>query len=476
MSKKDEIRVGWTEIPFVAEIHVDSKLVAQEVRAMLSTSKLTYDRPEITLFPTESQYELLISKWQMEIRAFTHYVGGDKEGEIHVPRGYFNHSKRSSLGPSWTECVVKVEPAELYVKHYLHGESEESGKAHIDYFLTEARGLGPVSTVEQSYTGEVRLTASPRVMLDFKNGWVGKFERHYQYADTEVTGAKGIFSTSHLVLTLEKEGHALGSIEEAQGLSKFIDDFLWYLSFAGRQRVTWVRWISIINTECVEYTRSVCIPRQDDEEELIELWETQEFLQHCLDYMQKEGNLNLYVPLLNLVAAERRETVESKFMSLYTALEALLFSYANSRNRNKLFSDIHVWEAFKKELIQTIESSKNLNYDKSPMLQKLGIFNQRSLQSLYNEFCSDFSIDNSDLWPVFHGNFSLSRIRNKLVHGEELRYEQLQGLSIAEENLRWIVERCLLGIIGWTKPTRITSWGGLSIYTAYKDWKRYFEK
>jgi hypothetical protein len=95
---------------------------------------------------------------------------------------------------------------------------------------------------------------------------------------------------------------------------------------------------------------------------------------------------------------------------------------------------------------------------------------------LYDNFCKEMKVDNSDLWPIHGKNHSLDlyRIRNKLIHGK--RFETWSLLSIAIDHLRWTVERCLLAVLEWREKTEVFHKESLRIYTAYHDWKSYYDK
>jgi len=132
------------------------------------------------------------------------------------------------------------------------------------------------------------------------------------------------------------------------------------------------------------------------------------------------------------------------------------------------------WKSFYTHMKNSIEKISGFNAnDKNLMIEKLGIFNQPSRKILYNDFCKDMKIDNSDLWPIYGTDIDLSYIRNTLIHGK--RFDCENFLSIANEHLRWTVERCLLAVLGWKGITDVDR-EGLRKYTAYHDWKSYYEK
>lgn len=122
---------------------------------------------------------------------------------------------------------------------------------------------------------------------------------------------------------------------------------------------------------------------------------------------------------------------------------------------------------------KTINEMGDLNdNDRAFFVRKLGNLNQTSMKVKYDYFCKEMGVDNSDLWPIYEDqDRDLYKIRNKLIHGKQFEYESY--LSIAKEHLRWIIERCLLGALGWKKKTDVDR-EVLYNYTAYLDWKSYY--
>jgi hypothetical protein len=185
--------------------------------------------------------------------------------------------------------------------------------------------------------------------------------------------------------------------------------------------------------------------------------------------------LNLYLPLLYLVSADNpHKTVESEFLSLFISLEALLHLYGRKQNKTKHFTPEN-WNNIKAHIEKAIKELESLNNgSKTAMANKIGIFNQTSINFLYRDFCKVMQVDNSDLWPVFGEGLSLSRIRNKLIHGILSGDETF--LSFARIHLKWIVERCLLAIIGWVgrgNNSNVDS-DTLRKYNPYREWKQYY--
>lgn len=101
----------------------------------------------------------------------------------------------------------------------------------------------------------------------------------------------------------------------------------------------------------------------------------------------------------------------------------------------------------------------------------LPISTDKKVKELYAQFEKTNPIDISDLWPLTDGPGmpSLNRIRNVLVHGKVFTARgDFQSLSIAAENLQWLLERVLLAALGWKIDQSEVSRKNLRKYTAHQ--------
>ncbi|MGA2535872.1 MAG: hypothetical protein ABSF53_07655 [Terracidiphilus sp.] len=95
----------------------------------------------------------------------------------------------------------------------------------------------------------------------------------------------------------------------------------------------------------------------------------------------------------------------------------------------------------------------------------------KTVKELFEEFKKQYAIDISDLWPLIDGpgKPSLNRIRNTLVHGKAFTARSdFKSLSIAAENLQWLLERVLLATLGWDVERSDVSSKSLRRYTAHQ--------
>ena len=444
MKKLTNLLFGSREEYFLSDIYSQGKVLAKGIKSKLIRNDIKYSRALLLLYvPNEDIRKIRIHS-EFEIKGYSENMASEKIGEIHIPKGYkINATTFSSL---WNESVVEIIPDEIYQIHYFPGQNEtKKEKQNILFVLTYNKMVEPFKNIEMSSTGDMNIKLETTVILKLKNDWEARFEEYRYCVNTKIEEVDGTFSTSHLALNLEKDNHSLASANEVKILSDMLDTLLWYLSFGSRQRTTWIKWTAEIGTELVEhYRNNIFIPEKIKyyEEPLIDRRAFQDFLQHCLEYEKQQNNLDLYLPIVYLVSSGNpTKTMEMQFLSSFLALEALLDLYAESRNINKHFT----------------------KKDRKP------------LKEIYNDFCSNMKIDNTDLWPIYGTRFnylSLSRIRNKLVHGNRFEYETF--LSIANEHLRWTVERCLLAVLGWKGITDVKP-ESLRKYTAYHNWESYYK-
>jgi len=444
MKKLTNLPFGSREEYFLSDIYSQGKVLAKGIKSKLIRNDIKYSRALLLLYvPNEDIRKIRIHS-EFEIKGYSENMASEKIGEIHIPKGYkINATTFSSL---WNESVVEIIPDEIYQIHYFPGQNEtKKEKQNILFVLTYNKMVEPFKNIEMSSTGDMNIKLETTVILKLKNDWEARFEEYRYCVNTKIEEVDGTFSTSHLALNLEKDNHSLASANEVKILSDMLDTLLWYLSFGSRQRTTWIKWTAEIGTELVEhYRNNIFIPEKIKyyEEPLIDRRAFQDFLQHCLEYEKQQNNLDLYLPIVYLVSSGNpTKTMEMQFLSSFLALEALLDLYAESRNINKHFT----------------------KKDRKP------------LKEIYNDFCSNMKIDNTDLWPIYGTRFnylSLSRIRNKLVHGNRFEYETF--LSIANEHLRWTVERCLLAVLGWKGITDVKP-ESLRKYTAYHNWESYYK-
>jgi hypothetical protein len=86
------------------------------------------------------------------------------------------------------------------------------------------------------------------------------------------------------------------------------------------------------------------------------------------------------------------------------------------------------------------------------MYEKLPELNRVAFTTALSRLLSKHSVELSDLWPLVSAGpnaISLSDIRNRLVHGDEINREERSAMVIALAHLRWTAERLALATLRW---------------------------
>ena len=98
--------------------------------------------------------------------------------------------------------------------------------------------------------------------------------------------------------------------------------------------------------------------------------------------------------------------------------------------------------------------------------------NRPSFKSSFETFQKAYDIDVNDLWNLT-GKQSLSIIRNKIVHGQliDRREKEYDAIICAKLHLKWILERCLLRLLGWEIERSRVKPSILKQFAGYDDWE-----
>jgi hypothetical protein len=167
-------------------------------------------------------------------------------------------------------------------------------------------------------------------------------------------------------------------------------------------------------------------------------------------------------------------TLDSEFVSLYTAVEILVLQLRRSTGLEFIVEPSE-FKNVRKQLKRCIDALTTMvdEEKKSLMKQKLSELNRVSFATAFEEFCKHYSVQLADLWPVVksESGASLTDVRNKLVHGEHFGPDQYEALIFAELHLRWTVERMILSVLNWPIDKSNVSPQFLKSWIAYNEWK-----
>ncbi len=115
-------------------------------------------------------------------------------------------------------------------------------------------------------------------------------------------------------------------------------------------------------------------------------------------------------------------TIEASFLRMFSGLETLILDFRRRENIEFILSE-EDWPGLKSYIEKCIKNSTNPNLGKEQrksICRNLDGLNRVSLREAFEAFCEKYSVDLSDLWPIFREGrkVGLADIRNKLIHGD----------------------------------------------------------
>jgi hypothetical protein len=407
------------------------------------------------------------------------YPSPDHLTKIYADKVYTRRSSTQFWHPDISERIVIARPEGLRIETQRNvGDEPPLENSHGRYWLTPSKLLSPAQTIMHSFTGEVEVKTVWQISFTLNSGIPLMFGNRYRYREN-AEGETIIYS--ELVADFAMEGGEQFMQRVKNGLHE-LDDLLLLTSFAERQRCLNLGYdTSEIDGTLREYYRAnVAIPefRDNSNNLLIEQADIQEFLNTAYKQFKSIEAIDLVRQAINYVIPSKGETIQSIFISLYSALETIVLYLRRQANLEFIFSEEEAekWKTFKGNLRKFIEQHPLLENDKTKqtLLKKnLSALQRISFATAYESGLKYLSLNMADLWPVIDRGeeWSLSDIRNKLVHGDYLNQSQLHSVVFATEHIRWIVERLILTVLGWNIERSNVCADYLRHMNAYNQWK-----
>jgi len=312
--------------------------------------------------------------------------------------------------------------------------------------------LRPTKSLVRSFTGEVTVDHTRNFAFTLQNGIALVFNYHYKHSETE---NGDMLSFPELVAEFELDPET-----NEMGLSFGpIDDFLMLASLSARQRCVCLGWETYSSSATTKfYRREIAIPKikknHSFSDTLIDMQDFGDFIAIAYESFVKHKEKDLLRQAVYRSFDNENATFENNYLRLFSALETLVLLHRRKHDLEFIITPSE-WSAFRGDMEQFVKrhplfsedkNKRKLIYDKLPELIRV------SFPAAFDSFCESYKLDLTDLWPVAdrENGISLSDIRNKLVHGDTFARMQQRALMSAGEHLRWIVERGLLSVLGWS--------------------------
>lgn len=438
----------------------NNESVIKNVLCRLYLPNKMADPIELHFSPTEKQAKTIehLPFWKFSMKGKVTNLQKKVEKRIVADLVYSNKFETKYHSHNLREPYFIGEPADLTITHYLNPTSKKTkSKSKVEgrFWITPNELLQPAFISEHSYTGEVKITIARNFEFTLDNGLLLKFENYHKNYKNEFGDN---VSFHELVASFELNGETNESPKLLDYLGQ-LDDVLLLASFAARRRSICLGWDSCDSKTYVKrYLRNRIIPKDINRKSsrydlLIDLGSFPEFMETAYPKFRNYSDLDALRRTLSFVLLSYEDTFESSFMGLYSALEMIVLHF-RKKNDLEFILPTKKFEKVRKEFKKIIENSALIvnSSSKLEMKKKLSELNRISFASAFDKFREFYSVDLSDLWSVNSNSdgISLSQIRNKLVHGEHFNKNQTVGLLYAREHLRWIIERMILAVLGWS--------------------------
>ena len=409
------------------------------------------------------------------VYAFVYGFDNAKELTIESPEVYFSGSSKKYWGRGISETTIPGEPQDLHIIQHARA-SADAKHTQIVFWISPNRFLTPFMSSTSSYIGDLKYERIRNAEFVMKNKVKLIFDKHFR----SKKAANGDFvQWSFLVACAELELPADAAEALKKNILPDIDDFLLIASFAARQRTACLGWTaSDKNSYTTFYRGNLVFPHNDDDtgldDGLIDSRDVEKFIHVCYAaFLKYENKLALRNALYSAVPAQSH-TLETSFLNLFAGLETLVLDFKR-REDLELVLKGDEWLSLRRYLKKCIKDFTDPSLDvnhRASMYRKLDELNRISLGEAFDFFCKKYSIDLSDLWPVFRKNgfVGLVDIRNKLIHGDPFSHDMFGALVVAKEHLLYILERALTRVLQWdVAKTKIASAYLQSHMTAIKD-------
>lgn len=357
---------------------------------------------------------------------------------------------------------------DLYAEVEQNNNEEKSIEGY--FYINLLASLSPNKVFDHKPSGVVKVLEYTTHKFNLDENFVISFDTKYFY-DIEKQTEEQIENICYF--SNIAEFNFKGNLNDIEHYSKLLNDFLMLMSFGIRKRVVHTGWVATNQKKSIlKMKRNIVVPEYKGENlfpnYLIEPNELNNFISSSYKIFRELNHQDIIRRAIFPLPTEAKSYTEPQFLILFSCLESILLYH----KKNKQFENIIEEEEFQsiRGLIQgelkdlftncsknnisekQVEILKKYNSNKRAMVyQKINELNRPPFKMILDDFCIDYSLEIKDLWSITESQegISLSQIRNKLIHGDTLNFNQHKSLIIAKEHLKTIVERMILKVLGW---------------------------
>ncbi|OKH36513.1 hypothetical protein NIES2101_36895 [Calothrix sp. HK-06] len=389
--------------------------------------------------------------------------------------------KTSYVATNQEYSILRAEPVNLKIQEFIQSSEDQKNPKNFYFWLTQSIQLAPFYSTELHYNGNISVKTYRNKEFEIVKGLKFSFINYYLHYNDPKRKNKRI---SEPVLAAEFVGfteHELG-----ENIFSEIEIFLKMVSFSERTKIVCYGYKGILENEIVDFYRGdIFVPEEDfnhsNNEVLIDVQDFEEFTLKSLNAGRNCPFREHLFDAIGKAAYREYSSLESEYLSYYSALENLLNGYRDTHNLHYILENDD-YKKFSKELKSFIkkhdlfrddnDTERELRTKKRQWVyEKISELNRISFGTAFKEFCEFYQIDLRDLWSL-RGSTSLTEIRNRLIHGGRFEKAEYEALVCAKTHLKWTLERCILRVLDWDIEKSNVRPLFLKHYVSYNEWEQ----
>ena len=387
--------------------------------------------------------------------------------KIHAPIVAY---RKLGKKPGESNYYVLAEPSDLTIHEYLPSANEE--KTQASYLISPSTLLMPGFLSIESHTGDVNICSAQSLTVPIDQHRSVRFINHFKYFPQENENKR----SSPVVV-----GEIISDTKyEPSALMDWMDEFMILTSFAERRRCVCLGRLEATASGITRYYRTKMAFADNAEgsysNTLIDDLDFKDFASSARESFGNGPTARAYRQIMNVLISSIDLTIESSFIAIFSALETIVTVYATEKNNSNIIPEAD-FRRLRHEFGKWLKEQEYVPIEKQNMIiRKIQELNRPPLAERIRYFIENIGIVIDDLWPIFdnsNNKTSLSGIRNSLVHGGLNDRASMEALSVAGMHLRWIVERCLLRLLGWPVERSQVSERKLVQFLPYREWGKY---
>jgi hypothetical protein len=426
------------------------------------------ERPRVVLRPSVAQAAQLHEMPFRRIDGFLQAVDGTVTGEIGA-RDLWLNSETIYLGHG-RETTFKGEARDFSKTIYIQPSTQSS--AEVRFWISPNRGLTPSVMLQPRHSDDIDVVRHLHDPIALTERIAVQFD---QVFDDWYEG-----ETFHRAPRLVARAR-LPDGDLSESLVSDLDDLLVVAGLPMRKRTVCHGWDLVTTGRVIRHFRGNSGTPGDYHYPslnfgLVAKADFQPFMARAWDRFRTSPDKQPIRRLIYSAVPADRRALETDTVALFSAIEDYLASYRRGAGLTATVQPETAWSKVENALRTAIKSCDDPRLDptqRSQLYRGINGLNRPPLEVVFASMIAKQGVYTDDLWPIFCADNgpSIYQIRNRLVHGD-FPDSEVFTLSIVNEHLRWLIDRILLGLLGWPVDQSDVSPGFVEKnYLAAREWR-----